>query len=257
MSACPDHLLLLQGLLDGELDAANALACEAHLKTCAGCAAEFRRLQAVHALLAAPGVAHAAPEGLRSRIVATVEAEAEVGTRAPAARPPARRGGGWLAGVGAGAIAAALALFVIGPQLALSGVEDQVVASHVRSLLASHLIDVQTSNQHVVKPWFNGKIDFAPPVVDLTDAGYPLVGGRLDYIKGRVTAALVYRRRLHTINLFAWPASGVGPVGGLSARRDGYSLVEWRQGGLEFWAVSDVDPADLRGFQAAFAARTR
>jgi anti-sigma factor RsiW len=254
MTACPDQTMLLHGLLDGELDAVNALACERHLKTCAACSEELRRLQAIRDHIARPGVALATPEGLRAKVLAAIAAEAAGAVRA---RPShgAPRLGLWVSGSIAAA-AAGLLLFFTGPQIALRGVEDQVVASHVRSLLASHLIDVATSNQHVVKPWFNGKVDFAPPVVDLADAGFPLVGGRLDYVEGRVVPAIVYRRRLHTINLFVWPARGVAPAAGLSARRDGYSLVEWRQAGLDLWAVSDIDPGELRQFRDAFAART-
>jgi anti-sigma factor RsiW len=136
------------------------------------------------------------------------------------------------------------------------GLDRQLVASHVRSLLADHLTDVATSNQHVVRPWFNGKVDVAPPVPELADQGFPLVGGRLDYIDGRVTPAIVYKRRLHTVNLFVWPAEGHGLARGRTARRDGYSLVEWTAGGLRFAAVSDIDMADLQQFRAAYVARS-
>jgi anti-sigma factor RsiW len=107
-----------------------------------------------------------------------------------------------------------------------------------------------------VKPWFNGRIDFAPPVPELADKGFPLAGGRLDYVEGRVVPAIVYHRRLHTINVFAWPAKGTVLPATRSSRRDGYSLIEWKRGGLEFWAVSDIDPTELGQFQAAFAERS-
>jgi anti-sigma factor RsiW len=138
--------------------------------------------------------------------------------------------------------------------LAESGVERQLVASHVRSLLANHLTDVATSNQHVVKPWFNGKVDIAPPVPELAEQGFPLVGGRLDYIEGHVAPAIVYRRRLHTVNLFVWPAEKGRLSPDRSVRRDGYSLVEWSEGGLRFAAVSDIDLADLKAFRQAYEA---
>ena len=124
------------------------------------------------------------------------------------------------------------------------------------STLASHLVDVETSDRHVVKPWFNGRIDFAPPVIELADAGYPLAGGRLDYVDRKVVAALVYRRRLHVINLFVWPQGRAGLHASPFAGRDGYSLVHWRAGGLDYWAVSDVEKAELEAFHRAFAART-
>jgi anti-sigma factor RsiW len=152
-----------------------------------------------------------------------------------------------------GAIAASLALFAFVPSGA--GVESQLVDAQARSLEAQHLVDVQTPDRHTVKPWFNGKVDFAPPVVDLAPQGYPLVGGRLDRIDGRRAAALVFRRRAHVINLFIWP--GDAPAAPTLDHRPGYSLVRWGHGGLVFWAVSDVDAADLSGFQQAFAAATK
>jgi anti-sigma factor RsiW len=254
MNACPDKALLLQGLLDGELDAVNAAACEAHLKTCEGCEAEFRRLQALRETVAAPGVAYRAPESLRAGIETMLAAET-----APASQPaqgPRRRFSPWaaggLGGLG-GLLAAGLAVMLVLPPLTEAGVERQLVASHVRSLMASHLTDVATSNRHVVKPWFNGKAEIAPPVPDLADQGFPLVGGRLDYVDGHVAPAIVYSRRLHTVNLFVWGAGGL-TARTRTVRRDGYSLVEWTDGGLRFAAVSDIDPGELRQFKAAYVA---
>ena len=132
-------------------------------------------------------------------------------------------------------------------------VEDEIVAGHVRSLLANHLTDVATSNQHVVKPWFNGRIDFSPPVVDLAATGFPLVGGRVDYIGGRVVAALVYRRSGHAINLFVWPAE-TPPEG--PSQHDGYNLLRWSAGGLAYWAISDLNPEELRDFESQFRRAT-
>ena len=247
MTACPDKEALLHGLLDGELDAANAQACEAHLKTCAGCAQAFGELQALSARLSAPGVAFRAPPHLLRRIDGELAAEA---------RPPRRRlwaAAPWALSAGFAALAASMAVVFIETQtLTLA---DQLVASHVRSTLASHLVDVQTSDRHVVKPWFNGKIDFAPPVLELADAGYPLMGGRLDYLDNRTVAALVYRRNRHVINLFIWPSKpGLAPWPG-PAGHGGYSVAHWRSRGLEFWAVSDIDAGDLQNFRKVFEAR--
>jgi anti-sigma factor RsiW len=250
MNACPDKAMLLQGLLDGELDAVNAAACEAHLKTCEGCEAEFRRLQALRETVTAPGVAHGAPASLRAGIEAMLAAEA-----APAPSPR-RRIAPWAAGgIGGlgGLLAAGLAVMLIVPPMTEASLERQLVASHVRSLMATHLTDVATSNRHVVKPWFNGKADIAPPVPDLAAEGFPLVGGRLDYVDGHVAPAIVYSRRLHTVNLFVWGAGGLA-AGTRTVRRDGYSLVEWTDGGLRFAAVSDIDPGELRQFKAAYVA---
>ena len=249
MSACPDKEPMLHSLLDGELDAANALAMEAHLKACPGCAAEFERLGALSRLVRAPGVAHAAPATLAERIEAL----------APASGRPARRESRlarlapWgLSGTFA-AIAAGMALVMINPGAHEAAIEDQVIADHVRSLQASHLTDVATSDRHTVKPWFNGKVDFAPPVVDLAAQGFPLAGGRLDYLNGREVAALVFRHGRHVINLFVWPSKpGEARVG--ETRRAGYGIAYWTSGGLEFWAVSDVGSADLEAFGRAFRA---
>ena len=242
MSACPDKELLLHALVDGELDAGNVLALEAHIASCAGCAAELAAIREVKARLRAAPLGYVAPAGLLDRLEA-------------AANPPRRRLGAetWALGGGLTALAASLALFAFMPTGA--SLQGELIDAQARSLEAQHLVDVQTSDRHTVKPWFNGKVDFAPPVVDLAPQGYPLVGGRLDRVDGKRVAALVFRRRAHVINLFVWP--GDAPAAPALARKQGYSLVRWGHGGLVFWAVSDIDPADLTGFQAAFASATR
>jgi anti-sigma factor RsiW len=259
MSACGDKDLLLHGLLDGELDAANALICEAHLAECAACAAEFARLQALRSKLRTPGVSFEAPPALRARIAGVLDAPASPprGSRRdvrPDGRPGRKRLLAWAWGGSVAALAAALA-FVLFVHLPRLGAADELVAGHVRSLLATHLVDVATSDRHVVKPWFAGKVDFSPPVLELADLGFPLVGGRLDYVQGRVVAAVVYRRRQHIINVFVWPV-GAGQAVPAAGRRDGYNLLGWSRGGLQFCAVSDVDPADLLQLRAAFAEQT-
>jgi len=267
MSACGDKELLLHGLLDGELDAANTLVCEAHLAECAACAAEFRRLQVLCSRIRAPGVGYEASATLRARVAAALGAGASAGTseirvlpadkdqHAPRARTgPRRTFMPWAFGGSVGALAAALA-FVLLVRLPGQGIADELVASHVRSLLAAHLVDVATSDRHVVKPWFAGKVDFSPPVIELAAQGFPLAGGRLDYIHERVVASLVYRRRQHIINVFVWPEGPHEAPLAAPSRHDGYNVMGWKQGGLEFWAVSDVDPGELQLLRAAFGSQ--
>jgi anti-sigma factor RsiW len=151
------------------------------------------------------------------------------------------------------AVAAGLLVVQLAP--APTNLADQLVASHVRSLQAGHLIDVATSDRHVVKPWFNGRIDYAPPVPDLAAQGFPLAGGRLDYADGRTVAAVVYRRRAHVINLFVLPARPQAwSLPHATRPPPGYAVLHWRDGGLDFWAVSDVAPEDLALFRKAFEA---
>ena len=243
MSACPDQELLLGGLVDNELDAANIALVEAHVARCPGCREELERLQAVRSLLSADGVRDAAPEALRRRIASLPEL-------APRAANENRLPS-WLAPGLAGALAASLAMVALVPPATTAAVDQELVSSHVRSLQPGHLTDVQTTNQHIVKPWFNGKIDFAPPVPELADQGFPLAGGRLDSIGGKTVAALVYHRRLHTVNLFVWR----GNSRNRTEVEDGFALAEWSEDGLRFAAVSDIPLADLRQFELLYRSR--
>jgi anti-sigma factor RsiW len=245
MPACEDRQMLLNGLLDGELDAANTGATEAHLATCRDCRDEFARLETLRRAIATSGARYGAPDTLRSRIESTIGEEA---TESRKPRIPT-----WaLSGLG-GALAASLAMLLVLPQVRGSQLDDELISGHVRSLQVAHLTDVQTSNEHLVRPWFNGKIDFAPPVPELSTYGFPLAGGRLDYVHGRTVPALVYKRRLHTINLFVWPAPADA---NRHVEKDGYALEEWSEGGLRYAAVSDVAPAELDQFRAAFERST-
>ena len=246
MTACADQSLLLGGLVDGELDAANTALAEAHVSRCEGCREELERLQAVRSLMAMDGLRRTAPESLHARIAAMPELAPP---RARATRLP-----GWLAPGVAGALAASLAVMVLTPGQTETAIDQQLVSSHVRSLQPGHLTDVETSDRHVVKPWFNGKIAFAPPVPELAPQGFPLAGGRLDSIDGKTVAAIVYHRRLHTVNLFVWPAKSAAER---SSLEDGFALNEWSEDGLRFAAVSDIAPKELSQFEQAFRAQAR
>jgi anti-sigma factor RsiW len=248
MTPCSEHALALHALADGELDAIATVALEAHLRECPGCRAELDTIEAVRTALGSADVRPRAPQALRERVGALVE-------------KPVTRGRGrgldWrsFGGGGAiGALAASIALLIAVPQVSAPSLPDELVAGHVRSLQASHLVDIQTSNRHVVKPWFNGRIDFAPPVPDLAQQGFPLVGGRLDVIGKRTVAAIVYKRGLHTINLFVRPAGAFSTGGPGMQTRDSYALFHWTAGGLDYWAVSDVSSKDLAQFAQAFRA---
>jgi anti-sigma factor RsiW len=250
MNACPERELLLHAYVDAELDARSGLELEAHVAGCQACAAELEAIRRVRAALAAQPLGYAAPTGLLARVEAAIAAE-----RPPRGRPRGARTGGWLVGgaIGSlGALAASLVLFALAPRGA--SLESQLIDAQARSLEAQHLVDIPTSDRHVVKPWFNGKVDFAPPVVDLAGQGFPLAGGRMDRLDGRRVAALVFHRRSHVINLFIWP--GAGPAQPGLERQEGYGLVHWGAGGLTFWAVSDVDPHDLQAFAQAYRAAT-
>jgi anti-sigma factor RsiW len=261
MTDCPHDPLMVQALVDGELDAGHAAQVEAQIAACPACAAARDRLLALRAALRAEGVRESAPDALRRRLAARFGPAAEPALVPPAPLPPRPRPArpsrrwAWMGGGAGVAIAASAVLaFGVGQTLQQVALTDEIIAGHVRSLQVAHLTDVATSDQHVVKPWFDGKLDFSPAVVELKPQGFPLVGGRLDYLHGRAVAAIVYQRGRHTINLFVWPATD-GDAGAASQTRKGFNLRHWRAGGMTYWAVSDVNPADLALFEADLRAR--
>jgi anti-sigma factor RsiW len=260
---CPEWELMLHGLADGELDAAHSVEVERHIATCAHCAQQLESLHALKQRVAQQGVQWRTPDHVRAQVLAAIAREATKQAGVPGSRQVDDRFGvlgfirRWLFVPSLAALAASLFL-VLAPVSDRASVPDEVLAGHVRSLLVDHLTDVATSDRHTVKPWFNGKIDFSPPVVDLAQGGFPLQGGRVDYIGGRVVAALVYKRQSHVINLFVWPAAPAATNATLptTASRDGYNMANWSVGGLTFWAVSDVNADDLSRFREAFSSRT-
>jgi anti-sigma factor RsiW len=153
-------------------------------------------------------------------------------------------------------VLAAIIAFNLAPRLQRPGADQllatQLIASHVRSLMANHLTDVASSDQHTVKPWLDTKLDFAPAVADLSSDGFPLVGGRLDYLDNRPVAALVYQRRKHFINLFVWPKESGATGADKKITRQGYQLLHWVDSDFNYWAVSDVSDNDLQAFKQVF-----
>lgn len=245
MAACVDQELLLGGLVDGELDAANTALVEAHVSRCDGCREELDRMQAIRNLMHGEGVRYLAPDSLLKRVAAMPELSPKAANEN---RVPA-----WLAPGVVGALAASLAMISFVTPATTAAVDQEIVSSHVRSLQPGHLTDVQTTNQHIVKPWFNGKIDFSPPVPELADKGFPLIGGRLDSIDGKTVPAIVYKRRLHTVNVFVWPAKESGER---AVVKDGFAIREWSRNGLRFAAVSDIPAAELQQFERLFVQRS-
>jgi len=237
MDKC-EHLLLIQAEFDGELDAAEAAHAVNHRASCEACRAAYAEFEASRQLIHAHAPYHRAPESLRRAIVAGLSAKAPERPRGPA---------WWREGFSFGlgvALAASIAVLVIAP--GQQNLIDEVVAGHVRALQPGHLEDVVSTDQHTVKPWFDGRLDFAPPVKDLAAKNFPLLGGRLDYLDGRPVAALAYGRDKHIIDLFIWPGSGGSAPS--TAVRDGYNVVHWSAGGMTFWAVSDLEAGQLRDF---------
>jgi len=236
--------LQLDAYLDGELASRDAREFETHLRECRDCARLHDARVALGAAIRAEVPALRAPDVLRARVRSALSSAAGPSVT----RRPLPQGGRWLA------LAASVALVAVGSwrlgsnRAAGEALSEQVLTSHVRSLMPGHLTDVVSSDQHTVKPWFNGKLDFSPAVYDFAGRGYPLIGGRLDYIGGRPVAALVYGRRQHLINVFLWPATQ-GPVREPGeTMRHGYHLLHWTTPEYIYWVVSDLGMAELREF---------
>jgi anti-sigma factor RsiW len=243
---CDEAGTLLHALLDGELDAGHARDVEAHLAGCARCTARVTAYRGLRKNLQAADLRWAAPASLRSRIDRAV----------PRAAGTSRRSllKGFAAGTAfSGAVAASLVFLVVRDDQS-TRILGEAVSAHLRSLQADHLTDVLSTDQHTVKPWFNGRIDFAPPVVELTAQGFTLIGGRLDYIGGKPVAAIVYRRRTHVINLFVAQGLGTERSAHTLGTIQGFNVRRWSAQGLEFLAVSDINPEELEEFGARFEA---
>jgi anti-sigma factor RsiW len=235
---CELSATALHGYFDGELDAVRAAEFESHMQACAQCQASLNTLKSLRDGLQKSDLYQGASARLRTRIAE------ELGSENRAAAPRWK----WFL-----VPAFSLAVLLIAIWVAVTTqhraysarLHAELIDAHVRSLQPGHLTDVQSTDQHTVKPWFDGKLDFIPPVGDFSPQGFPLLGGRLDVIEGRDVAALVYGRRKHLINLFVWPATREPAVAGEDSQH-GYNWLSWRTGDMQFCLVSDVSSADLK-----------
>jgi anti-sigma factor RsiW len=272
---CDEARPLIHGYADGELDVVRAMDVERHIHDCPACGRAFQCLRGLRDVVAEAPLYRRAPPALERRVRAALWAEAGLAEshethgarrddshKASLETTPVRRFtlAGWRRVALAASVLLAVALAAaVGWRMARGpmgppeqAVAREVVAGHVRSLLAEHLLDVPSSDRHTVRPWFNGKLDFAPDVRDFAADGYPLAGGRLDYLDGRPVAALVYRHGRHPINLFTWPAGGAAGDGAAGPERlltvNGYRVAHWTAGAMTYWAVSDTGEDEMRQF---------
>jgi len=241
--SCREVQELLHGYADGELDLVRNLEMERHFRECPACASAYERLRRMREAMSSSVPYFQPPAALERRLHARLRAET-----APENR---RIQWQWLA------VAAALVVITAGVwrvartsthRDAAEIVAGEAVSSHVRSLMAAHLTDVPSSDRHTVKPWFNGKLDFSPPVGDFPSQGFTLTGGRLDYLDARPVAALVYQRRQHVINLFVWPAPQRPDTEIQATDRQGYHVLHWTRAHMNYWAVSDLNVRELSEF---------
>ena len=231
---------LLNARIDNELPAAEVADVDQHLASCATCTAEYRLFAQTHRTLSEAHLRYTAPDLLKARIRGAIAQERhEV--------PSVRRTRPWWRFAAAGIVIAAMSSALTFAVTRPSGtpVANDLVASHVRSLQPGHLTDIVSTNQHNVKPWFNGRVDVSPPVMDLAQQGFTLVGGRVDYVGGRTVPVVVYARRQHYINLYAWPVADAAPADPQTSMRNGYNLMSWRSQGIQHWAVSDLNAREL------------
>ena len=242
---CKDAQNLINGYVDGEFDLVRNLDIERHIQDCALCAQGYKNHQLLRNGIKTGSLYFKVPVDLQRRIQLSLRkaAKAEAG---PRLLPK------WWFNIAAPMAAAAVVVLALVPFLRGPSVDDllarEVISSHVRSLMASHLTDVPSSDQHTVKPWFAGKLTFSPLVEDLAKQGFPLIGGRLDYLDNRPVAALVYQRYKHFINLFIWPSGSDSDIETKTVSRQGYNLFHWTSSGMTYWVVSDLNDAELQKF---------
>ena len=250
---CREVMDRLSPFLDDELDPVASRVVSSHLAACPTCAAAFERQRAFSENLRRDLEYHRAPDLLRARVVRDVRAAAgREGARSRPATQPWR----WLS-------AAAAVIAVVGGTWMVAimprdrgddATAREAVSGHIRSLMANHLTDVASTDQHTVKPWFSGKLDFSPPVTDFAGADYPLVGGRLDYLQGHSVAALVYMRRKHIINVFVWPIASAREELAPAVTQRGFHVIHGTHAGMAYWVVSDLNAEELATFSRMLVA---
>jgi anti-sigma factor RsiW len=251
MMKCADCLANLGSYVDGELPAEERAEMDEHLKACAECNASHRRLADTSSRVKAGLMRYEAPDVLKARIRASLS---ETPREEPIVRGlvPLTRRRVWPTMVAAAAVVAIVSSGVTYEAMrggvASNQAEEQVLSSHIRSLIPGHLTDVASNDQHNVKPWFNGRVNVSPNVPRLDSLGYPLLGGRLDYIEGRNVPVVVYGRRQHIINVFSWPATDAADLPPQATSVNGYHLIREREQGLEQWIVSDLNLPELESF---------
>jgi anti-sigma factor RsiW len=248
---CDEAEILLHALMDGELDAGHAREVEQHIAGCAACAAKLAAYREMSQAIAAADIKYTAPLALRRRIEASLP---QPQSQAPSRRAVLR---GFALGSAVSAMAATGLVAIVLRDDDRQRIESEVVSAHLRSLQAGHLTDVISTDQHTVKPWFNGKLDVSPPVIDLTAQGFTLIGGRLDYVDARAIGAVVYRRRAHVINLFVAQTSNAEHHAAKIETIQGFNIRRWSDRGLNYWAVSDLGADELAEFGDKFEAAMR
>jgi mycothiol system anti-sigma-R factor len=262
---CEEAIKLMDGYLDGELDPMTSQKIEQHLRDCRKCEQAYEAHTALAHAISRGAPYYKAPAELRQRVQSSLRDAVGGSARENHALLTSPRVDrrlvlpeipwNWLALAAAIILAAIIAsslLSQLRPPTSDQFLATQLIASHVRSLMADHLTDVASSDQHTVKPWLDTKLDFAPPVVDLSSEGFPLIGGRLDYLDNRPVAALVYGRRKHFINLFVWPAASDEAKAPKTITREGYQLLHWADSDFNYWAVSDISDGELQTFKRSF-----
>lgn len=238
---CRETKNVLNAYVDGELDSAGSLEVESHVQGCASCLADMENLHALSSAIQNGALRFEPPRRLRKNVESAIRK----------ANPHARSAFSywrWASALASMVLIVTISSFVAVRRQASSEealLVNELVSSHVRSMMANHITDVASSDSHTVKPWFGGKLDYSPPAKDLTEKGFRLIGGRLDYLQGRPVAAVVYQRSQHFINLFVWPVNNAAIRQDDQLSRQGYNIIHWTQGGMTYWLVSELNLTEL------------